>query len=61
MIPMGTRILSEEPIIRVLEAAPDTQALRTSTVRYPKIDKPEANATVWSPGYTNTRNDRLSL
>jgi hypothetical protein len=30
MIPMGTRILSEEPIIRVPEAAPDTQALRAS-------------------------------
>lgn len=29
-IPMGTRILSEEPIIRVPEAAPDTQALRAS-------------------------------
>jgi hypothetical protein len=30
MIPMGTRILSEEPIIRVPEAAPDTPALRVS-------------------------------
>ena len=30
MIPMGTRILSEEPIIRVPEAAPDTQTLRAS-------------------------------
>ncbi|OBT86392.1 hypothetical protein VE02_05288 [Pseudogymnoascus sp. 03VT05] len=29
-IPMGTRILSEEPIIRVPEAAPDTLTLRTS-------------------------------
>lgn len=30
MIPMGTRILSEEPVIRVPEAASDTQALRAS-------------------------------
>jgi SET domain-containing protein len=36
MIPMGTRILSEEPIIRVPEAAPDTQALRASI--YEQVD-----------------------
>ena len=30
LIPMGTCILSEEPIIRVPEAAPDTPALRAS-------------------------------
>jgi hypothetical protein len=30
MIPTGTRILTEEPVIKVPEAAPNTQALRAS-------------------------------
>jgi hypothetical protein len=40
MISMGTRILSEEPIIRVPEAAPDTQVLRASISRQVNVLTP---------------------